>query len=69
MGCAMGRRDLGGIIFGLVVLLVGGYYVLRDTLGLSIPELNWDQLWPLIVVVIGAAIVVGAWNRSSPNRS
>lgn len=64
----MGRRDVGGIVFGLVVVLVGGYFVLRDTLGLAIPELNWDQIWPLIVLAIGVSIVWGALERSSPRR-
>ncbi len=68
MGWLMGRRDLGGIVIGLVIVLVGAYFVLRDTLGLTIPELNWDQIWPLAVVAVGVSIVVGAWNRSNANH-
>lgn len=64
----MGRRDVGGIVFGLVVVLIGGYFVLRETLGLAIPELNWDQIWPLILVAIGVSIVWGALERSHPRR-
>ena len=60
-----GRRlDLGGIIFGAILLLVGGYYLLRNTLGFTIPELDWDMLWPVLVIAIGVAVLYGAWSRS-----
>ena len=38
-----GRRDAGGIVFGAILLLVGGYYLLQQTFGLNLPDLNWDQ--------------------------
>lgn len=58
------RRDRGGIVFGVILLLVGGYYLLQQTLGLNLPDLNWDQLWPVIVMIIGGVIVYGAWSRN-----
>ncbi len=64
----MQRRDIGGIVLGLIIVLVGGYFVLRDTLGLKIPELNWDMIWPLIIVAVGVSIIWGALQRSSPRR-
>ncbi len=64
----MPRRDLGGILIGLIIVVVGGYFILRDTLGLQIPDIGWNQLWPLIIVAVGIAIVAGAWNREGPRR-
>ncbi len=58
------RRDRGGIVFGVILLLVGGYYLLQQTLGLNLPDLNWDQLWPVIVMIIGGVILYGAWSRN-----
>lgn len=57
--------DVGAIIFGLVVLGVGLYYFLQRTLGLSMPELDWDRVWPLLVIALGVGIVFSAWARNS----
>jgi LiaI-LiaF-like transmembrane region len=50
-------RSGGRIIFGLVLLAVGGYYFLRNTLGFDLGELDDQAVWPVIVVVLGAWIV------------
>ena len=64
----MDRRrglDVGGLVFGAILLVVGGYYLLRNTFGLSIPELNWDLIWPLLVIGLGVAVLYGVWNARS----
>jgi NADH:ubiquinone oxidoreductase subunit 4 (subunit M) len=58
-----GRRDAGGIVFGAILRLVGGYYLLQQTFGLDLPDLNWDQLWPVLLIVFGAVVLYGAWSR------
>ena len=63
------RRELniGGLIFGAILLLVGVYYLLRNTLGFDIPELNWDIIWPIIVILLGIGIVYSVWrSRQGP---
>jgi divalent metal cation (Fe/Co/Zn/Cd) transporter len=57
------RFDLGALVIGGVILLVGGFYLLRNTFGLNLGELDWEPLWPILVVLLGAAIVVGALTR------
>lgn len=57
------RRDVGGLVFGGILLVVGIYYLLERTFGLDIPELDWDQLWPVAVILLGAAILYGNWTR------
>lgn len=60
------RRDdgrAGSIVFGLALLGVGTWFFLEQTLGLDLPDLRWDELWPLILIGIGAWIVVGAMRR------
>jgi membrane protein DedA with SNARE-associated domain len=59
-----GRRDAGGIVFWAILLLVGGYYVLQQTFGRNLPDLNWDQLLPVLLIVLGAVLLYGAWSRS-----
>jgi hypothetical protein len=61
--------DIGGVIFGLVILGIGLYYVGQKTLGLAIPDLDWDRLWPLLVVGLGGSIVFSNWARGNRNNS
>lgn len=56
----MDRRrgfDLGALLFGAILLLVGGYYLLTKTFGVDLPDLDWDQIWPLFVIALGAGIL------------
>ncbi len=60
--------DLGAIIFGVLVLGVGIYYLLTNTFGLALPDLNWDMIWPIAVIALGVGIIWGAWNRMGTHR-
>ena len=33
---------------------------LRNTLGWDIGDLDWDAIWPIIVIAIGVSILAGA---------
>jgi hypothetical protein len=59
------RLDFGGLLFGAILVIVGGYVILRNTLGFNIPDLNWDMVWPLFIVALGGAILFGAWARGA----
>jgi TRAP-type C4-dicarboxylate transport system permease small subunit len=60
-------HDLGLLLFGAILLIVGGYYMLTNTFGVILPELNWDMIWPLFVIALGVGLVWRAINeRSSP---
>ncbi len=63
------RIDLGALIFGAILLVVGAYYLLENTFGIAMPEINWDQVWPIIVIVLGASVVIRAVvSRPGPDR-
>jgi cell wall-active antibiotic response 4TMS protein YvqF len=57
-----GRRgpDVAPIIVGLVILAVGIWYFLDTTLGLQMPNIEWRDLWPVILIVIGGVILFRA---------
>jgi hypothetical protein len=61
--------DVGGMIFGLIILGVGVYYLLQKTFGLSIPDLDWDKIWPLFVIALGIGVVFSTWSRRSGPKS
>jgi uncharacterized integral membrane protein len=57
------RLDLGALVFGVILLLVGGYYLLRNTFGIEIPELVGVMIWPVLIIVLGAAVLYRAMGR------
>jgi hypothetical protein len=59
------RLDGGGLFIGGILLLVGVYYLFQQTLGFDLPDLNWNQMWPVILIVIGGLVLYGAWTRRS----
>ena len=59
------RADVGGVVIGLIILGVGVYYLLDNTFGFTMPELDWDKIWPLAIIVLGLA----TWGCLSPVAS
>ena len=48
------RDDRGPIIGGVVLILIGGFFLLRQ----FIPAIDLGSWWPLILVAIGALLVI-----------
>jgi phage shock protein C len=46
----------GGLVFGLILILVGAYFLLRQ----FVPQFDLDLLWPLAVIALGAVLLVAA---------
>lgn len=52
-----GERDAGGaIVFGVILILVGGYFLVRQ----YVPQIDLDVVWPIAVVVVGLLLLAGA---------
>jgi hypothetical protein len=51
----------GGVFWGLVILAVGVYFLLRETLELDVPDIG--RLWPIFIVALGAWLVYQQWGR------
>lgn len=58
-----GRIDFGAIILGAIILFVGAWYLLRNTLGWNLDQLDWEPIWPILVTLLGASIVFRAMTR------
>ena len=52
------------LIFGVIIVIVGLWFFASQTLGLDLPDIEWSQLWPLLLIGLGAWIVYGATRRS-----
>jgi hypothetical protein len=57
------RLDAGALIFGALLVFVGGYYLLRNTLGVGLPELDGEKVWPVVVLALGIVVVVNGMTR------
>lgn len=51
------------LFLGIIILAIGLWYFADRTLGLDLPRLNWDQLWPLAIVALGFWIIAGPYLR------
>ena len=55
------RRDRGGgaVLIGIVLVLIGGWLLLQR----FIPQLDADLVWPVALLLLGGALVIGAMRR------
>jgi phage shock protein PspC (stress-responsive transcriptional regulator) len=51
------RRGGGAIIGGLILILLGGYFLIRTLF----PDIAFGAFWPVILIVIGVALVIGSF--------
>ena len=55
------RRDgSAAFVLGAILIVVGGYFLFRP----YVPAIDWDLIWPLIVIGGGALLVIAAISRS-----
>jgi phage shock protein PspC (stress-responsive transcriptional regulator) len=60
-----GRSGAGTVIVGLILVLVGAYFLLRTL----VPDLDLGPYWPVILIVIGGALLVGSIRPGSGSAS
>lgn len=57
------RRHEGGgsgaIVGGIILVLIGGYFLLRQ----FFPDLNLGAYWPVILIILGVALLIGSIRR------
>ena len=53
-----GRSD-APLIFGAILVIVG----ILAFAGQVFPAIDWDLIWPLLLVALGVALVIGATRR------
>jgi hypothetical protein len=53
----------GAIVFGVILVAIGLWFFADRTLGLEMPRLDWGDLWPVLVIGLGAWIVLSSLGR------
>jgi Domain of unknown function (DUF5668) len=51
------------LLVGIVLLAIGLWYFADQTLGLTLPRLRWNDLWPVILILVGGWIIAGPYLR------
>ncbi len=59
------RSGAGPVIIGLILVLVGAYFLLRT----FVPDLDLGPFWPIVLIVIGGALLVGSIRPGSGSDS
>ncbi len=58
-------RDMWRLGWGIVFILVGGWFFLERTLDVDLPRIPWGDLWPVLIIALGLWILVRGWTRST----
>jgi threonine/homoserine/homoserine lactone efflux protein len=59
------RSGVGTVFVALVLIVLGSYYLLRNTFGVALPELEDDAVVAAIAVVGGVLLLYVAWRERS----
>ena len=54
----VGAADTATRVWGLLVLAVGLWFFADITLGMEMPAIAWRDLWPIVLIVLGLAVLV-----------
>ena len=55
--------DTAGRAWGLILLLVGAWFLADVTLGYDMPAIPWRELWPLGLVFLGLVVIFRGMTR------
>jgi len=55
------RESRAGVVVGVGLVLLGAWFLVREYL----PPINWNLVWPVILIGVGALILVTSARRST----
>ncbi len=51
------------MVFGVIILIIGLWFFATRTLGLDLPDFDWGNLWPIILIAVGILVVYRSMER------
>lgn len=60
---------LTSAVLGALIVATGTYFLLRNAFGFYLPQIDWDLVWPVVLIVAGVTIVSRAVSPRSPSPS
>jgi hypothetical protein len=58
-----GDSNVAAIVVGLILVGIGGWYFLEQTLGIRMPRISWRDVWPVALIVLGVFVIVRSQTR------
>lgn len=55
--------DTAARVWGLLILLVGVWFLADVTLGFEMPDVPWGDIWPIGLIAIGLVVVFRGMGR------
>ena len=59
------KRNRGSLIGGLVLITVGGLFLADE----MIPQVNFGDLWPIILIVVGIGLLINTISKRNQNNN
>ena len=59
------ETNIASMVVGIILLVIGIWYLLDQTLGIAMPRIDWSDFWPIILIAIGGVMLY----RSAVRRS
>jgi hypothetical protein len=59
------ETNIASMVVGIILLVIGVWYLLDQTLGIEMPRIRWGDFWPIGLIVIGGIMLY----RSATGRS
>jgi uncharacterized membrane protein YkgB len=56
-------NNQGNLIGGLILITIGGIFLMER----FIPRIDFGDLWPIILIIVGIAVLIGGFNKSKAN--
>ena len=57
--------DTAARVWGLVLIVVGLWFLAEFTLGYDLPAIPWRDIWPLGIILIGLVVIARGLGRRS----
>jgi Domain of unknown function (DUF5668) len=57
------ESNIASMVVGLILLVIGVWYLLDQTLGVEMPRIDWGDFWPILLIAIGGIMLVRSARR------
>ena len=57
------ESNIGSMVVGIILLVIGVWYLLDHTLGIQMPRIDWSDVWPIFLIAIGGIMLVRSARR------
>lgn len=57
------ESNTASIVVGLVLVAIGAWYFLEQTMGIRMPRFAWREVWPVLLILVGVFVVVRSFDR------